>query len=211
VAAPLPTGSAPTVTTQAALGVSASGALLPGLVDPNNTPTTYWFEYGKTQSFGSVSAFGVAGSGTASLNVSTAITALAAKTKYYYRLVVQSQYGTVHGATQSFTTLDTPASGLPTVSTSVASNVTSSSATLLGTVNPHHVSSTYWFEYNTSATLSGTVQTLAATQALPAEISTSVSVQAVGLTPNTKYYFRLVARTPVGTTQGSIASFTTKK
>ncbi len=210
-ALPLPAGSAPTATTLAVVSISASGALLPGLVDPNNTPTTYWFEYGTTQSFGNVSAFGLAGTGAASLNVSTAISSLAVKTKYYYRLVTQSQFGIVHGATQSFTTLDAPVSGLPTVHTSSASNVATSSATFAGNVNPHHVSSTYWFEYGTSATLSGTVQTLPATQTLPGEVTTPVSLQAVGLTPNTKYYFRLVARTPVGTTQGNIATFTTKK
>ncbi len=210
-AAPLPAGSAPTVSAAAAANVSASGALLSGLVDPNNTPTTYWFEYGTTQSFGSVSAFGLAGSGTVSLNVSTAISSLAAKTKYYYRLVIQSQYGVVHDATQSFTTLDAVASGLPTVNTSAASNVSTSSATLAGSVNPHNVSSTYWFEYGTSATLSGTVSTLPATQTLAGEVATPISLKAAGLTPNTKYYFRLVARTPAGTTQGGIASFTTKK
>ncbi len=210
-ATPLSSGSAPTVTTLAAANVSTSGALLPGQVDPNNTPTTYWFEYGTTQSFGGVSAFGLAGTGSASLSVSTAISSLAAKTKYYYRLVIQSQYGTVTGATQSFVTLDAPVSGLPTVTTSAASNVATSSATFTGRINPHNVASTYWFEYSTSATLSGTVKTLSATQTLSGEATTPVSLQAVGLTPNTKYYFRLVARTPAGTTQGNISTFTTKK
>ncbi len=208
---PLPAGSAPTATTASAANVSASGAVLPGMVDPNNTPTTYWFEYGVTQSFGSVSSFGLAGNGTASLDVSTAVSSLSAKTKYYYRLVIQSQFGIVHGATQSFTTLGAPASNLPTVNTSSASNVSTSSAMLAGSVNPHNVSSTYWFEYSTNATLSGTLSTLPATQALPGEVATPVSVQASGLTPNTKYYFRLSARTPLGTTQGNISSFTTKK
>jgi phosphodiesterase/alkaline phosphatase D-like protein len=106
-AVPLPEGSAPTVTTLAAINVGVTGAVLSGSVNPNNTPTTYWFEYGTTQSFGSVSAFGLAGSGTASLNVSTAVSPLTAKTKYYYRLVTQSQYGVLHGATQSFTTAQT--------------------------------------------------------------------------------------------------------
>jgi phosphodiesterase/alkaline phosphatase D-like protein len=209
--APLPAGSAPTATTVAAANVSASSALLPGLVSPNNTPTTYWFEYGVTQSFGSVSAFGLAGAGAATLNVSTEVSSLTAKTKYYYRLVIQSQFGVVHGATQSFTTLAPVASVLPTVNTSSASNIATSSATLGGSINPHHVSSTYWFEYSTNAALSGTLQTITATQTLAGEATTQVSAQATGLLPNTKYYFRLSARTPLGTTQGNISSFTTKK
>ena len=209
---PLSASTAPTATTLAAANVSVSGALLPGVIDPNNTPTTYWFEYGTSNSFGNVSAFGLAGAGNDSINVSTAISSLAPKTKYFYRVVIQSQYGIVHGATQSFMTLDTPVtSGLPTVTKPVASNITTSSATFSGSVNPHHVSSTYWFEYNTSATLSGTVQTVPATKTLSGELNTPVSVQATGLTPNTIYYFRIVARTPVGTTEGNIATFTTKK
>ena len=210
-AVPVSGSSAPTATTQSKAQVSASGAALPGLVDPNNTPTTYWFEYGTTQSFGNVSAFGNAGSGSASLSVSTAISSLAANTKYYYRLVIQSKYGTVSGGTESFVTLGATVSGLPTVTTSAASNVATTSATLSGKINPHNVASTYWFEYGTSATLAGTIQTLPATQTLPGEVTTSVSLKAVGLTPNTKYYFRLVARTPVGTTEGNISTFTTKK
>jgi hypothetical protein len=43
----------PTVVTQPATGVTASGATLNGLVNPNGTAAIYLFKYGLTTSYGS--------------------------------------------------------------------------------------------------------------------------------------------------------------
>ena len=208
---PPPAGSVPVVTTGGSLTVTNSGATLNGSVTPNNSQTTYWFEYGQTQSFGSVTAFEAAGNGTASVALSATLSGLAPHTKYYYRLIGQNAYGVVVGATQNFTTIGSAAAGLPTVTTTPAMKVGTSSATLAGRINPHNVASSYWFEYNTNANLAGTVQTVVASQALPAEVATAVTGEAGGLASDTKYYYRAVVRTPAGTVQGDIMSFTTKK
>ena len=46
-------GQAPIVNTLSATNISQSGATLNGTVNPNNSNTTVWFEYGTTQSLGS--------------------------------------------------------------------------------------------------------------------------------------------------------------
>ena len=208
---PPPTGSAPAASTNAATDIARTGATLSGHINPNNSQTTYWFDYGPTQSLGNVSAFGAAGNGTASLAVTIGVSPLDPQTKYYYRLNAQNQYGTVNGAIQSFTTLGPAASSLPTVSTSAATNIATSSAILNGRTNPHDTASTYWFEYNKSPTLSGVLDAVQATQTLANNVTTTVSVPAVSLTSNTKYYYRLVVRNPQGTAYGDIVSFTTKR
>ncbi|MES2203339.1 MAG: hypothetical protein V4474_03405 [Patescibacteria group bacterium] len=208
---PPPAGSAPAATTNAASNVGRTAAVLNGTVDPNNSQTTYWFEYGPTQSFGNTSAFGSAGAGTDPLAVSIPVDSLNAQTTYYYRLNVQNNYGMVSGATQSFTTGGPAATGLPTVNTRPATNVATSSVTLNGTVNPHNVASTYWFEYGTTPLLTDILGTVSATQTLTGEATTNVSVNVEGLSTNTKYYYRVAARNPQGTVAGDIVSFTTKR
>ncbi len=93
--------------------------------------------------------------------------------------------------------------------TAAATSLTTSGATLNGTVNPNGLAVTdAHFEYGTDsnlATFSTTgVQTLAAgftAQAITASLS--------GLAPGTTYYFRVVATNSAGTSKGLILSFTT--
>lgn len=206
-----PAGSSPAATTNAASDITRSAATLNGHVDPNGAQTTYWFEYGPTQGFGNATAFGSAGNGTNSIAVAIPVGSLTSATKYYYRLNAQNVHGTVSGATQSFTTQGPAATGLPTVSTTAASNIATSTATLNGRINPHSAASTYWFEYGTSPLLTSVLGTVSATQTLPGEATTNVSVNIAGLATNTKYYFRLVARNPQGTVVSDPTSFTTKR
>ncbi len=206
-----PAGSTPTAITEAASGVARTNATLNGRLDPNGAQTTYWFEYGLTQNFGNTTAFGNAGSGSDSLTVSLPATSLTPAAKYFYRLNAQNVHGMVSGSVQSFTTQGPAALGLPTVNTTAATNVSTTTATLNGRINPHNLASTYWFEYGTSPTLTSILGTVSATQTLAGEATTNVSVNATGLTVNTKYYFRVVARNPEGTVVSDPVSFTTKR
>ncbi len=208
---PPPVGKAPTVSTNAATAIDRTNATLNGHVNPNNAQTTYWFEYGTTPNFGSVSSFGVAGSGTDSLPIAVPVGTLSPQTKYYYRFNAQNNYGTVSGATQSFTTAGPATTGLPMVDTTAATLVGTSTATLNARINPHNAASSYWFEYGTTPLLTNILGTVTATQTLPGEATTNVSVTANGLSNNTTYYYRGVARNPQGTVAGDIVSFTTKR
>lgn len=102
---PPPTGSAPAASTQAASDISSTTAQLNGRVDPNRSQTTYWFEWGEDTDFGRVTPLSSAGDGDAIVNVSATISDLSARTKYFFRINAQNQFGTVNGVTRNFTTL----------------------------------------------------------------------------------------------------------
>ncbi len=200
-----PQGDAPTVQTNSATGVTQTSATLNGSVDPNLYATTYWFEYGLSQTLSNSTGGQSAGSGDSSIQVSSAISGLSANTTYYFRVVAQNTHGTSHGSILSFTTTGVPpqtCQTAPYVTTQSATNITQTSAQVNGSVNPNGCSTYYWFEYGTNQNVSNTTN------------SQSFAVSPVnaflsGLTSNTTYYFRLVARNDAGTTQGSILSFTT--
>lgn len=94
----------------------------------------------------------------------------------------------------------------PGASTGNATNVTGSTATLTGTVNPNKEETTYYFEYGTTTAYG----TKTATETVGGNAGKEVEVAISGLAPNTLYHFRLVATNPSGTDTGDDMTFTTK-
>jgi hypothetical protein len=78
-------------------------------------------------------------------------------------------------------------------------------------VNPNGEQTTYWFEYSQDSLLgtllggASTIQTLSAGNG-----SVNVHQDITGLVKNTTYFYHLVGKNSVGTTQGSIMSFKTR-
>ncbi len=96
----------PSATTGAASGVGANEAKLEGTVNPNGSPTSYYFEYGPTTSYGSKAPASAAeaGYGTAAVAVSQALSGLSPSTTYHYRLVATGPEGTATGQDKTFAT-----------------------------------------------------------------------------------------------------------
>lgn len=206
--APLPQGSVPAVRTLAATDVTRISAILNGQITPNSSETTYWFEYGETADFGSVTSFQSAGAGTAQASASASISGLQPLTRYFFRLNAQNRFGTVNGGVQSFTTQGPAEPGLPTVTSTSVSSITPSSARLGAQVNPNGAPTAYHFEYSTDQSFVNALRTPEAT--IPAGSSASVTANISGLLGNTTYYYRLILRNQLGTTVGTTASFTTR-
>jgi subtilase family serine protease len=96
----------------------------------------------------------------------------------------------------------------PTATTGTATSVTATTATLAASVNPDGADTSVSFLWGTSSTLTGASSTTAqdlgsGTTSVPA------TANLTGLTAGTKYYFQVVAKNSVGTTDGTIATFTT--
>jgi hypothetical protein len=100
----------PVVSTDAVSNVSFSSAILHGSVDARGAATNYFFQYGPTAALGAQSPLSPAGNGTISINVSQAITGLAAATVYHYRVVAVSPAGTTVGGDRTFKTPKIPLS-----------------------------------------------------------------------------------------------------
>ncbi|KKR32334.1 MAG: Peptidase M23 [Parcubacteria group bacterium GW2011_GWF2_39_8b] len=208
---PPPQGSAPTTRTTSATTISRTTANINGTVNPNNSATTYWFEYGTDTEFGNLTAFQQIGSGNSQISASVSLSDLAPLTKYYFRLNAQNGYGTVNGPILSFTTTGPSNPGQPTADTTSAKNVTSTSATFTGVINPNGAQVTYWFEYSEDSLLGQLIGSGTPEQTVSAGTK-NVTVQTdINLIPKKKYYYRLVAKNQYGAVRGDIVSFTTNK
>jgi phosphodiesterase/alkaline phosphatase D-like protein len=194
----------PTATSGAASAITDTSASLAGSVNPDGAATTYVFEYGTSSSFGAISTPAAAGSGSADVPVTAVLSGLSPDTTYYYRLVASSAAGTTFGAVRALrTTGGTPQ---PRVVTLAASSTTNTTTTLSGQVNPSGQPTAFTFEYGPTTSF-GSISTVV--QLDDATVPEPVSASLTGLTPDTTYYYRLVATNAAGTAAGSDMRFTT--
>ena len=177
-----------------------------GTVNANGLSTTAWFEYGTTSGSYTNTTSTQSISGSSNTSISANISGLSSGTQYYYRVVAQSSGGTSYGSEDSFTTSSSTTTTPPTVTTGSATNVTTSAATLNGTVNANGVSTTAWFELGIS---SGTYGGKTSTQGVSGTGNTTVSMSISGLVSATRYYYRIAAQNSAGTSYGSENNFTT--
>ena len=141
------------------------------------------------------------GSGTGTFTSN--LTGLIPGTSYYARAYATNSAGTAYGNEILFTSLGEAPSAL----TQPATNVTSTGATLNGTVNPSHLSTTVTFEYGTTT---GYGSTATASQSpVTGSAITNVNADISGLTQGTTYHFRVKAANSLGTVYGSDLSLTT--
>ncbi|HEY7255864.1 MAG TPA: plastocyanin/azurin family copper-binding protein [Solirubrobacterales bacterium] len=98
----------PSATTGAATEVGETSAKLGGAVNPEGLQTKYFFNYGTTSAYGQKTEEKIAGSGTASVDVSEQLTGLSPGTTYHFQLVAKNSGGEVKGEDQAFTTASTP-------------------------------------------------------------------------------------------------------
>jgi PKD repeat protein len=113
---------------------------------------------------------------------------------------------TIAGQTFTVTQAGAPGGSAPTATTGSATNVTSNSATLNATVNPNGLATTVYFQWGTSPSYGNSTSS----QSIGSGTNTvNVSANLSGLSPDTTYYYRIVATNSAGTTYGSGMSFRT--
>jgi len=195
------TGS-PVVVTNSATLIASFSAALNALVDPHGLTTSVHFQYGTTTSYGLTTA-PQSHSGNTYLNVTSNVSSLTASTTYHFRIVASNTAGTTLGSDKTFNTLT--ATGPPVVSTSPATNLTTSSATLNGSLDPHGLTTSVSFQYGTTTSYGHTTPMQSQTGNTYRNIAANIS----GLTTHTTYHFRIVATNSGGTRMGSDAIFTT--
>lgn len=193
----------PTVITSSAVSISTTGAVLGGNVtsDGNSPVIENGICYGLTENPTTSNTKVVIATGMGAF--SKAITGLTEGTIYYVRAYAINSIGTAYGTQISFTTT---ALLLPTVTTSIATTITGTSAVLGGNVTN---------DGNATVTERGVCY--ATTQA-PATSGTKIVIgtgtgafinTVTGLTDGTKYYARGYAINSKGTAYGNEINFTT--
>ena len=206
-AASTPAPAPPIVASTAAANLSTTGAQLNGTVNPNGSGTTYHFEFGPSAAYGTSTPAGTAGSGSAIVNVNSAVSGLNPGTKYHFRLVAVNPVGTSNSSDVTFSTPVTqPAPTPPIVATLSAGAITTTSVQIAGSVNPNGYSTSYHFEYGpTAAYGASTPVGDAGSGSVPVGVSASLT----NLSNGTLYHYRLVATSSAGTIAGSDSSFMT--
>lgn len=197
-------GLAPTVTTNAASAVGPAGATLNGVVNANGSSTDARFEYGLTTGYGRTlpaSPSPVTGSGDTA--VTGNLTGLLPSATYHFRAVGENASGVTFGGDLTFTTDSAP----PAVETTPASDVTTTSATLNGTVVANNQATTVMFQYGLTTAYGTTVTAVQSPVGgvVPAAVSRAVG----GLTDATTYHYRVVGQNAAGTTYGDDRTFLT--
>ncbi|MGA0854005.1 MAG: alpha-amylase family glycosyl hydrolase [Luteolibacter sp.] len=193
----------PTINSSSASNITISAATLNAAVTPNGSATTVAFEYGTSTSYGNTTSAQSIGSGNSPQSIGANLSGLSANTTYHYRAIAANSLGTSYGPDQSFTTSTT----LPQATTTAASFVTAGSASLNGTVNPNGVLTTIHFEYGVQPNVLSNTTTPENVGSTSANIDKWASI--VDLTPDTTYFFRIVAISGTDVIYGSVQSFTT--
>jgi hypothetical protein len=183
----------PNVAVSEPTGVTPTGAVLHGLVNPLNAgKASCEFEYGTTTEYG--------GHAKCTREVpdveaeepveSLPVEGLAPDTTYHFRLDATNTNGTNTLGPEDLGEFTTPGPGLHQ---SWSSNVTSSSVELSAKVNPHGVTTGVFFEYGASASYGSSVPVLPGVPIGAGE--GDVMVQELiqqGLAPDTTYHYRAV-------------------
>jgi DNA-binding beta-propeller fold protein YncE len=192
----------PTTTTAEATDLASTSATLNGEVNPEGLPLEEcFFEYGKTEKYGETApcepAAGAIGSGTEPVKVHADVTGLTATTAYHFRLAATDENGIERGADQLF-------GEPPHIDATSVAVVTSSAAELQARIDPGGVVAAYHFEYLTQAAYQADGESFSGPEPaavapvpdaaiLSARTDQAVSQPVAGLTPETTYYYRVVA------------------
>ena len=197
----------PTVTTGDATP-SSNSAAVNGSANANGASTTVVFEYGTDTTYGSTkNASPSPVSGTTDTAVSAILDGLSpGSTTYHYRVKATNSVGTTNGADKTFTTN----AAAPSATTDTADYITATGVVLFGFVNPKGTVTEVEFEYGKTTEYGSKIT--AGNSPLNFLLTINQITYAIldGLTPNTTYHFRVVAKNSVDTTYGEDATFTTE-
>ncbi len=200
------------LSTGPAEGVTSTGAMLTGSLSPDGADTHYYFEYGTTQKYGSVSPVppGVdAGSANGGVNAESSVSGLSANTLYHYRLVGVNSFGTTLGTDREFTTAGRPTILSESAVVNPSEKAGQTEAKLQATVNPDGRETAYQFEYGETPAYGSRVPVPPGTLGSGEQAVSVPAGELSGLKVGTTYHYRVVASNEYGTVDGADGTFTT--
>lgn len=102
----------------------------------------------------------------------------------------------------------TAAPARPSATTGAVANIAPTSATLLGSVRPNELATSYNFQYGPTTDYTAATARVAAGRG---DDRVPVAIDVAGLAPNTDYHYRIVARNRRGTVPGADRTFRTRR
>jgi alpha-tubulin suppressor-like RCC1 family protein len=191
------TSTEPEAVTLAASNVGPTSATLNASVRPNTLPTDVIFEHGVTTNLGSVTPATNLAGGTNMVTVAMPVSGLTRLTTYYFRVAASNATGMTRGAIRSFKTTNDVIALPP-------ANVTMTTATLNGLVNPNGLQTSVAFEFGPTTNFGNTTPGMMLSGGTNL---TSVSYDVAGLLSNSTYFFRVMATNADGARQSTALSF----
>jgi hypothetical protein len=166
--------------------ITPRSARVHATINPNRNTFVNWaFEFGTTTAYGSTAvAGGCAFCGGANVPAVAGLSGLEPNTTYHFRLIADPDglNGVQEGVDQTFITAPAAGGG--------ARDVTTRKATLVGTIDPHGVATTYHFNYGLTSSYGVSTQEMdGGSGAGERAVSQPVS----GLLPDTTYHVQVVA------------------
>jgi hypothetical protein len=181
--------------------VTRVSATLAWTLNPENSETTYRVLYGTTSAYGEHTESGTL-SGYGGQQAVLGLSGLAPETTYHYALEAANQAGAVIGPDETLTA--GPATP-PGAVTGDASQITLTTATVSGTIDPEGLETSYELDFGTDAGYGTSIYGEAGSGSEP--IAIPVNLQ--NLAPATTYHYRIVAINNDGRTYGADETFTT--
>ncbi len=105
--------AAPEVASESFSEVGSASATLSAQVNPGGLATTYEFEYGPSEAYGSTTPVASAGLGSEPAGALADLSGLASETEYHFRIVAVNEAGTTRGEDRTFRTFPSSLVGLP--------------------------------------------------------------------------------------------------
>ncbi|MFA5384250.1 MAG: lectin like domain-containing protein [Eubacteriales bacterium] len=205
--------TAPTVTTNAATGITQTAATLNGVITAiGGSPVdSYGFDWGtSSSSLTNHIEVGVTSPGSTPFSFNSDLTGLTPDRIYYFKAFAHNADGTsANTDIKSFTTLE---NNPPSVTTNTATNIIISGATLNGVITAIGGSpvDSYGFDWGTSSySLTNHIEVGVTS---PGSVPFSFNNVLTGLTSNKTYYYMAYAHNSGGTsTSATVKRFTTLK
>jgi uncharacterized protein (TIGR02145 family) len=196
-------GKAPVLSTNEVTNITGTTAVSGGIITDEGTGTVtsrgICWSTGTSPSLSDNKTSDGAGAGTFTTNLS----GLNGATTYFLRAYATNNAGTGYGMVMSFTTFGLP----PAPANSLVTNITTTSATVNGTVNPNYLSTVVTIEYGTNTSYGSVVTD--AQGPLTGSSVTNVSADVAGLAPGTTYHYRIKAVNSLGITYSNDMTFAT--
>jgi alpha-tubulin suppressor-like RCC1 family protein/phosphodiesterase/alkaline phosphatase D-like protein len=199
-------GEEPTVGDVSSRQITGMYAVVSTTIHPNRLTTSAYFELSTSEQFLTIfrtihlASFG----GNSSVQQDAPLSDLQPRTRYFVRAVATNRLGTTVGHGSSFVTLGEE----PTVENVAARELTGNDAIISGTLHPHHLDTTAYFEISTNQLFNSEVRRVDL-ESFSGNTAVQREASLTDLQPRTRYYMRAVATNRLGTTTGETQSFTT--
>ncbi len=193
----------PTYAVNAPTNVTTSAVQLNYTLKPNGGNSTSVVRYGLSSTNLNNTATGFSALGFTDNFSNVQLTGLAPNTLYYYAVEGTNTYGVSQSTVSTFTTLG----NAPLLSMVNLSNIQTTSVTVNFSLNTSNASTTTVVNYGTS---SSNLNLSASGPTVTSTTPTNHSALLAGLTPNTTYYYSVVATNGSGTAASGVDQFTTQ-